>query len=283
MIQISSFDELLLQRIDDLDDFTRKTLQVSSVLGLTFSLFEVTKVSEYVLSISENEKNYHKERIRSSLVIAMEEGILDESSAKLDQFHFQIENYSFSTFPDSTKQKERNIKTYENEDSNITYRFCHDTWRQKILGLLLGSYKRDIHIHAANIIELYTSDIKNSDYRTKMKLFVHLKHSGNTLKAANLALDIGKNFKHLGLNEHSIHVYNEALDMWRKGTVNNAQKSNSMAGISINDIKSLHQSDLTSIIKLLTALGQAIGTMSKRESESAKVFEDALKVSESCI
>jgi hypothetical protein len=58
-------------------------------------------------------------------------------------------------------------------------------------------------------------------YSTKVKLFQHWKGSENTIRAAEVALDIGKSFKLLGMNLHSIKVYEDAIDMWKmKGTVN---------------------------------------------------------------
>ena len=249
------------------------------MLGLTFTLIEIIRISEHVLSIGFKEKNSHAKKIRDSLNLALEEGILDEASDdELGGIGFRMQNLSLGAFPDQDKEDEE--KSAESIDillqGDKCYQFCHDTWRQKILSLLLDSYKRDIHMHAAGAIESNISDIEESDYRTKIRLFCHLKGSGNTLKAADLAISVGKSFMHLGLNFHSIRVYDDALDMWRMNR-EDEDDDNSIAGFSNRVIDSIDEYDLTSIIKLLTALGQALGTLS-RKAESARAFEDALDV-----
>ena len=108
-----------------------------------------------------------------------------------------------------------------------------------------------------------------------MRLFYHLKNSGNSLKSADLALSVGKSFMHLGLNSHSIHVYEAVLDMWRTNT--SSGDDTSIAGFSLNVIDSLEESEMISIIKLQTALGQAFGTLGQKK-DSAHAFQDALEV-----
>lgn len=278
----SSLDELLLQRIDDLDDFTRKILHLASVLGQSFSLMEMIGISENVFLIKEEEKTDHIKRILSSLHMAVEEGILDQSLPfGVDDNIFHIDHLYTSAFSGLSESAENETPVTSHKE-DYCYAFCHDTWRDKILSLLLDSYKRDIHKHISIAIESSISDIEESDYRTKLRLFNHIKESGNTSKAADLAVNLGKNFMHLGLNQHSIHVYNDALDMWRKGYRSNQQvgydHETVIGGMSQDDIEALDESDLLSVIKLFTALGQALGTLHFKE-ESSQAFEDALKVS----
>ena len=96
------------------------------------------------------------------------------------------------------------------------YAFYHDTWRRVIKSLMLESWVRGIHMHAATAIEASVPDNDMRDYGTKVKLFQHWKGSENTIRAAVLALDIGKSFKLLGMNLHSIKVYEDAIDMWQR-------------------------------------------------------------------
>jgi tetratricopeptide (TPR) repeat protein len=277
-LQFSTLDELLLQRIDDLDDFTRKTLHLASVLGQTFTLTEVVGVSKHALSIADKEQNSHLKQIRKSLDIAIKEGILDQALFE-DGAKFRMQNLSLASFPEIDKEEKNDEE--DEPQSDFSYHFCHDSWRQKILSLLLDSYKRDIHMHAAGAIELAISDVEESDYRTKMRLFCHLKESGSTPRAAELAIDVGKSFMHLGLNSHSIDVYDEALGMWRRNHDINDDESkddDSIAGFSFRVIELMDEIELKSIIMLLTALGQALGTLG-RKLESARAFEHALEVS----
>jgi len=98
---------------------------------------------------------------------------------------------------------------------------------------------------------------------------------GNKSKSTELALNVGKNFMYLGLNLHSIRVFEDALDVWHKDK--NSDNDDTVAGFSCQVIESLDESDLISLIKLQTALGQALGTLD-RKKESAQAFEDALEV-----
>ena len=277
---MSTLDELLLKRIDDLDDFTRKCLHLASVLGYAFKLSEIIAISEHGFSVAANERSSHDKKIRRSLNLAVQEGILDETVAdESDEGAFQLLSISVSTFAELSDDEEENGNTLGEppRQTELSYHFCHDTWRQKILSLLLDSYKRDIHMYASITIESNISDINNTDYRTKMRLFYHLKGSGNTPKAADLAFNVGKNFMKLGLNLQSISVYDRALDMWgtRQGT-----DDDSIAGFSLQVIHSIDEHDLKSIMQLLTAKGQTLGTLS-RKIESARAFQGALEVSNS--
>lgn len=278
-LKFSSLDELLLERIDGLDDFTRKTLQHASILGKTFSAHEISVLLEHVSSTKDT-KLSHTKTVRSSLDISVQDGILDESIPDgTEDVNVRIENLEIDHIPDNTDEEDSVCRSARLWKETI-YTFCHDTWRQKILSLMLDSYKKDIHKHAANALKSTIPDIEEADYRTKIKLFTHLKGSGDTCKAATLAMNIGKSFSDLGLNSQSIEVLNLALGMWRKEPKNDDESADSacVSGISTEIIESLDETELLSVIKLLTALGRAIGTQAKKE-DSLIAFEDALEVS----
>ncbi len=264
-----SLDELLLQRIDELDDFTRKTLHLASVLGHTFTLLEISGISQYAYSVVDGNRAEHIEKIQSSLDAAVKETILD-----VVVYPCPTQSKPFGMTANAKLTDKSTHSQVENKDRH--YQFCHDTWRQKILSLLLDSYKRDIHMYAASAIEMSIDNIEEADYRTKMRLFSHLKQSGNTYKAAVLALSVGKSFTNLGLNLHSIRVYNAALDMWRRK--HGSADEEYIAGIPSSVLEAIEENDLISMIKLLTALGQALATLF-RKIESGRAFEDALEVS----
>jgi len=189
----STLDELLLQRIDDLDDFTRKVLHLASVLGHTFKMSDIIGISEQVLSIADNDKMEHTLKIGISLDNAVEEGIIEESVRDtVNVSKVMTRRLSRVSIPSLTVSRRASktslpslsdlYREEKNDDSlgasKQSYQFCHDTWRQKILSLLLDSYKQDIHRHAASAIESEISDLEEVNYRTKMKLFRHLKESG---------------------------------------------------------------------------------------------------------
>ena len=279
-MQFISLNELLLQRIDDLDDFTRKMLHMGSVLGHTFSLAEMITVSQKVLSIPTRKKLEHTKRIKSSLEIAVKEGILkerpiDEVDADFRLKHYSRDHLTRSTFK-SIDMDDDDDDDDDDDNREMNYHFCHDSWRTKILSLLLDSYKRDIHMHAAKTIESEISSLIDTDNNKKMRLFGHLKGSGNTFEAAELALKLGDQFSNQGLYSNATYMYDKSLDMFRKippGT----EGVESVQGFSIEDVKSLKGDELLIILKLLKALGKTFA-ISGRTEYAKKVFNDALEV-----
>ena len=202
-------------RLDNLDDTTRKTLHIAAVLGMSFSMKEILEISGHILSISEENKKEHAVVVRSSLKQAVAEGILDEDIYD-SQDDWSLSNGSDMSemivdIGDSTGARPRKHLTVQ-----YTYTFYHDTWRRVIKSLMLDSWVRDIHMHAATAIEARVPDNEMRDYGTKVKLFQHWKGSENTIRAAEVALDIGKSFKLLGMNLHSIKLYEDAIDMWQR-------------------------------------------------------------------
>ena len=211
-MQFANIEELFLQRLDKLDDMTRKILQIAAVLGFSFSCKEIIGTSKQVLSVSAADHMKHSLAVRRALAAAAKEGIIDktvEDDETVDGAEDQIFNMT--------------IDLAEDEDDNdadgtrcLNYNFYHDTWRRLVLSLLLGSWKRDIHKHAAMSIEAEISYDEIQDYRTKIKLFRHWKDSESTLKAATIGLDIGKSFILLGMSIQSIKIFEDALEMWKR-------------------------------------------------------------------
>lgn len=200
-------------RLDNLDDVVRKTLHIAAVLGMTFVLSEILEISEHILCISDDDKEQHALTIRRSLKAALEEGILDENIRDDENDAGASSNASVvSNMLVDTRS------TKKNDDSllDYSYTFYHDTWRRVIKSLMLDSWIQDIHMHAAMAIETRVPDNDMRDYITKVKLFQHWKGSANTIRAAKVALDIGKSFKLLGMNRHSIGVYEDAIDIWKR-------------------------------------------------------------------
>jgi len=279
-LKFSTLDELLLKRYDDLDDFVRKTLHLALVLGSGFTIGEIVDLSEQTMVFHDNAEGGHADFIHRSLDVAVKEGILDEIVASVQDknINFGMQNLSLFNHAISFKAHDDD-EVYFNCHVVKHFRFCNNIWRQRISSLLLDSYKRDIHMHAARAIEVRQGNIEDSDYQTKLRLFCHLKESDNKVKAANLALDIGKSFVHLGLHSHSVHIYNVALDMWRKSRHDDAKDSSEgdIGGFRAEVLDSIEASDLVVMIKIKTALGQALGTLTDKK-ESVKAFEDALSV-----
>lgn len=275
----SSLRDLMLQRIDGLDDFTRKILHLASILGNTFTFKEILGLSEQVFSISGDMSEDHLAKVEDSLIVAVSQGILDDN-APHQSVHtklYSMQDISVSSFPQHSEFEEDEFDDFiDNNVDEKHYQFSHDTWRQAILSLLLESYKKDMHMLAARSIESRMGSHEEADYHTKIKLFGHLKHSGDSSNATTLSLSVGESFMNLGLNLHCINIYEKALDMWRKSSLND--KDETLASIPLHIIKSLDKDNLKSIVRLLAASGQALGSTITRKAESARAFEDALQV-----
>ena len=201
-------------RLDTFDDMTRKTLHIAAVLGMTFMFSEILEISEHILSISKDDKEVHALAIKKSLKTALDEGIFDANICENDNDSVSTTNESdlSEMIVDVGNNKESESPEVEVDES---YAFYHDTWRRVIKSLMLDSWVKDIHMHAAMAIETRIPDNDMRDYSTKVKLFQHWKGSRNTIRSAIIALDIGKDFKDLGMNRHSIQVYEGAIDMWK--------------------------------------------------------------------
>ena len=106
--------------------------------------------------------------------------------------------------------------TVGSKDSHLVYTFCHDVWRTTILNLMLDSRKCDMHLTIAKTLEKLDGH-HTDDYLSRMKLFSHWRASGESKKAAALALSIGGSFEELGLQDQSIKVFQDALAMWNVG------------------------------------------------------------------
>ena len=211
-LKFDNIEDLFLQRLDNLDDVTRKILQFAAVLGMSFSSSEIMEISEHIQAVSPHEKEGHDQKIRNALKTAVKQGILDETV--IDDLDDNGSTGSVVTMMvDITGVKDGSHHGHLGES---TYFFYHDTWRRVIISLLLDSWIRDIHKHAAMAIEARVPEDEMRDYRTKVKLFRHWKGSENTINASKIALDIGKSFKDLGMNYQSIRVYQDAIDMWKR-------------------------------------------------------------------
>lgn len=195
-----------------MDDLTRRVLHFASVLGHSFEVREIIDIAEHILCVPSEEKAQLAHDIDAALQTAVAEGILDE----MVRIHDADEDDECDKIKLMTIQCDSNECDEKEIDTRRVYSFYHSTWQRLILSLLLDSWKRDIHEHAAMAIEARLPNTEQRDYRIKVKLFQHWKESENTVKAADLALDIGQSYKLLGLNQQSIKVYEDALDMWRK-------------------------------------------------------------------
>ena len=198
---LGSVPEIILHRIDSFDVAVRNILNITAVLGKSFTLKEVLSV------LKENHDTREEELLKEtkeSLQMAINEGILREEEAPNDDKDDDKEEEGEETR--SQKEKGRT--------ESIVYSFYHRIWQTTILSLMLDSRKKDVHKKIAASMEKEMRK-DGSDFAFQMKLLGHWKSSGNTSKLTELAVSVGKHFEeHLGLPSQSIRIYEEALDAW---------------------------------------------------------------------
>lgn len=271
--------------MDHLSDFARKVLQFASAFGLTFEYKALVDLSIHVLNVSSEDTCDHLNALRKALQEAVEEGILDEfvkDDDSMDDTHDELSSMMVQVVRNDdheiySKCQSTNVTIHcvETIDRGaILYSFRHDKWRRLVTSLMLDSWKRDIHKHAALSIE-EKQDSTDLDFHTKIKLFRHWKKAHNPTKVAELALGIGQSLKHLGLNPQSVKIYKQAQMMWQSSP--DAHEEESIDGFTLTVLKSMDEASFINLIKIRIALGQAIGSTVSQQV-SAKVFEDTLKV-----
>ena len=235
-IQFATLDELIISRIDSLNGSVRKTLQIASVLGAEFEERDIKDVYGKLFSIKNENMS-----IQEALLEAVDEGILEytiyeeeeDIGAACDKF------LSMTVSLDDSE-----TTGYRTHIERKVYRFHHDTWLRVISGLLLESFKCDIHMYAALALESRESHSHMIDYQSKLKLLRHWKGCGNVGKVSEIALEVGKMYKDQSLFSSSTMVTDEAISMWKE---QEAEDEDRVAGtFMIADITSLTLPILTS-------------------------------------
>lgn len=237
------------------------------MIGLTFS-FEmlvavIVKEKERIIHLNSKEV---KAGARIALLSAVKEGILDHE-------YNGCEN---TADPPSLLliSNQKSSPTFENSEiEDIRYCFSHDVWRSTILELMLDERKRHLHkIVALTLESTATDDAK--DYNSRLRLFSHLKSSGDVVNASAVALDAGKVFEDFGLHHQCIELYHETLEMWENASIPGSNEHWFTADALIH----LSAEDITACVKLYIALGKALANL-HRPAEAVQVYQRALSVS----
>jgi len=255
---------------------TRKVLQYASILGMEFSLGDILDLARDILNM-DAESIQDRNLIRRALRSAVDEGVLLEMVEDDDTIG-ESKHTTTQYFIGLDDANSNSSGEDEFVFGDVRYSFFHDSWRRVIVSLMLDSYVQDIHRHAALAIETRAAGTEIQDYRTKIKLFRHWKGSGDTINAGKEALAIGTFFKNLGMNFHSTQLYNESINMWKIHDPPEGEER--VAGFSPLVLDALDEANLVTLVKLQTALGQAIGSVYSGDlSPSALAFQNALDVS----
>ena len=259
---------------------TRKVLQYASIIGMEFSLGDILDLARDILNM-DVEDIQDRNIIGRALRSAVNEGVLHEIVEDEDTIGDSIHTLT-QYFIGLDDVNTNSCGEDEFIFGEVRYSFFHDSWRRVIVSLMLDSYVQDIHRHAALAIENRTAGTDIQDYRTKIEVFRHWKGSGDTINAGKEALAIGLFFKNLGMNSHSIRLYEESIAMWKIHDPPEGEEI--VAGFSPLVLDALDEANLVTLVKLQTALGQAIGSVYSGDlSPSALAFKNALDVSKTKI
>lgn len=278
----SSVGDIIVARLDAFDAPVRNVLNLGAVIGLNFELADVIAITQHFAGTSLNEKREQARKIHDALDVLVAEGILIETclggdadaDGACDPFSFIFlstldENSTIGTSKEDSSPYEFTKKSYE---------FCHDIWRTSILKLMLESRKKHIHRTIAQILENRHQSEDVHDYLSQMKIFSHWRSAGETSKAVNIALAVGKCFESLGLYEQSIKLYEDTLSIWR---VSETRSDDGISGLSEDVLESMTVSDLEFVINVHVALGKCLANV-HRGGDSVVAFQDALLILQSC-
>jgi len=218
-----SISDLILHRVDSFDATVRDVLNLGAVLGSSFDLLEIVAVLQHFMGATVSQKSIHAQKISNALDTLVEEGILrqvfeggEEEEYEHLEYHIEEKNQQFD------------------RSGNRSYTFCHDVWRSSITQLMLDSRKRDMHKIIALTFETGAHGEIRKDFQSRIKLFSHWKAGGDFAKTASLALSIGKSFEEQCLNNQSIRLYSETLEMLK-----GADDSAEITGGTKSDMKLL--------------------------------------------
>lgn len=306
----ASVGDMIVHRLDNFDQLVRVVLNLGAVLGSSFELRDIINVT-HRFSNQSVEAGYSR-KIVSALDLLVSEGILLEVNLGVDDEIINVVLAPETVEEESTEQNDwktdnevddqndgpednGSIDTLEFPDKSYT--FCHDVWRTSILNLMLESRKKQIHNIIATSLETQARTT-SMDYGSQMKLWNHWKAAGEAGKAANLALEIGRNFEELGLHDQSIKLYEDTLELmkmrdgdaadsiggmcqrwvWWKRDCNFSNSFAFFSGFSIQVLQSITRTDLEYLIKVHIALGKELANV-HRGADSVVAYQNALQVS----
>ena len=271
----SSLDDLILHQIDSLDVSIRSILQVAAILGIEFCLSEVTEVAARMNAVPEETMSQLRSDLLSAFAVAVEEGILGQTFE--GQTSNVEEEQKSGDVDDNVGQTVSELSAQIQEDR--TYSFAHAVWRDNVLGVLLESRKKEIHLNVALVLE--SKDDAECDLQSNLRLFRHRKESGDSSKASNSALAIGKTLENIGFHEQAIDVLEDALSIWRIDSKAPTTENDNFGGVvSSNSIESASAIEIENMIRLLIALGKVLANI-HRGKESAAKYNAAISIIQS--
>jgi class 3 adenylate cyclase len=246
--QSDSLNEIILHRIDTLDMNVRNLMNVAAILGMSFRLRDLLEV----MRDGDSREDDLRKQTLESLQTATVEGIIN-----------RVEKDDPS----------RAIAKVKSGDDEELYAFHFDVWRKTLLGLMLDSRKRNVNKKIAQFMEDRMAK-ESVSVEFRKKICGHWKAAGDTTKATNTVLSIGKSLEdELGLPGDSIALYEEMMELWGW----DKDDEESIAGFSVQVLELVGVADLSNIVSLMVAYARAHGLACKH-LEMVALYEDALRI-----
>ncbi|KAL7537358.1 hypothetical protein ACHAXR_007762, partial [Thalassiosira sp. AJA248-18] len=278
-VEFGSVSELLLFRLDALDSSVRTVLHLSAVLGMEFDLLDAALIYEDIFDVKDSEQSKAAMDLRASFDVAVEEGILEEAftCVEEDDYEEMVEenedDLCRSLGNITISLKGRKAHPFYSENRRI--RFTHDSWRLSILSLMLHERILELHESVATFLEREL-DNETEDIEKQIRVFKHWKSCSNFVKAASLALDIGRQLMLLGLNSQAILLFDEVLDILKEMT-SGGRNDVKYGGISVSVLQDIEASELEYLMKLNISKGKAYATL-RQGVDGAEAYQGALDI-----
>lgn len=229
-LEFGSVGELLLYRLDALDSSVRSVLHLSAVLGMEFDLLDAALAYEEIFGVNIDERFDAITALRESYDVAVEEGIIEESftgGENNDDEEIIDDENDLCASLGQVNISLTGRKAHPFYADNRRYRFTHDSWKTSILSCMLGERKCDLHEHIAIALEreLDSELHGEDDFERQIRIFKHWNSSGNFVKSADIALNIGSQLMLLGLNTQGILLFNDTLAIMKEQVVDDSRES----------------------------------------------------------
>lgn len=250
-----SITEIILHRIDSFDITVRNVLNVGAVMGRSFSLSDVIAVTKES-GMTEQRQAEHRRQTIEALQTAVREGILHIGDGAASH--------------EDDARMEDTADVYSDE---TLFSFHHSVWQSTLVGLMLHSRKRDVHRKIAHSLEV-RAEGEELAIDLKRKMFHHWKGAGDTEKATAAALAVGHELEmQHGDPAESVRMYQDTLHMWRWAK----NFSDGIAGFNDQVMEFIGADHLTSIIRIMVAMGRAL-SLNLRHKEGVAAYENALRI-----
>ncbi|KAL7495786.1 hypothetical protein ACHAWT_004250 [Skeletonema menzelii] len=262
-----------------LDSSVRTTLHLAAVLGMEFDLLDAALSYEEVCGVKNADRFSAAMELCAHFDVAEKEGIIERvlSSAKHDQDEFgdpvDEEDRLCESLEDVTATPSAR-KSHPLCSDNRRYRFTHDSWKTSILSVMLASRKEEMHEQIATVLEreIVEETESKDDLEKQITVFKHWNLSGNFIKAAELALQIGGQLMILGLNSQADLLFTDVIT-----SLKNEQEGVTHGGICSSVLDAVEPSELELLIKLFIGKGKALCNLAKGKA-GAEAYQSALDI-----